>query len=284
MIFLISAILLSTSILIIFRYFSRFGIDNLQAIVSNYFIAATIGFFASSEILSVALVVQRSWFSLAVLLGLIFIGVFFLFALSSQKAGVAITAVASRMSVVIPVAGGIFLFGDQIGLIKAIGLILALAAIFFILRKNGKSELKIGAVALPLFIFIGAGTNDLLMKYAEFHFLKDDLMLFLASIFFIALIVGLIVLIQRYLKGQSRLAWKHLFAGLFLGLVNFGSTYFLIKSMMHFESSVLFPIVNAGVVSLAALADRMLFKEKFTYYNWIGIGLAILSIIFISKG
>jgi multidrug transporter EmrE-like cation transporter len=284
MIHLLSAILLSTSILIIFRYFKQYGINNLQAIIVNYVVAASTGFFAFKGTFNAQGIIQASWFPVAILLGLLFIGVFFLFAMSSQKAGVAITAVASRMSVVIPVAGGILLFGDQSGVLKSVGLALALTAIYFILKKKGKTGIKRSALILPLFIFFGAGANDLIMKYAEHHFIEDDLMLFLATIFSISFFIGLAVLMHQMHKRQTKLQWKHLLAGIILGFANFGSTYFLIRSMSDFESSVLFPIVNAGVVSFAALADKILFRELFNWYNWIGIGLAIVSIALISFG
>lgn len=284
MLHLLSAILLSTSILILFRYFKQYGINNLQAIIVNYIVAASTGFFAYKGTFNAHGIIQASWFPVAIILGLLFIGVFFLFALSSQKAGVAITAVASRMSVVIPVAGGILLFGDQSGVLKSLGLALALTAIYFILKKEGKTGNKRNAMILPLLIFIGTGANDLIMKYAEHHFLEGDLMLFLATIFSISFLIGIVILTHQLHNQQTKLHWKHLLAGIILGFTNFGSTYFLIRSMSDFESSVLFPVVNAGVVSAAAIADRILFKEHFSWINWIGIGLAIVSIALISFG
>ncbi|PKP52298.1 MAG: hypothetical protein CVT92_09415 [Bacteroidetes bacterium HGW-Bacteroidetes-1] len=284
MLYLFASIVFSALILILFRYFTRFGIDNLQAIIGNYFIAAIIGYIAypgSPDFLSIT---KLSWFPMAVLLGFIFIGVFFLFALSSQKAGVAVTAVASRMSVVIPVAGGFLLFGEQATLFKIIGILIALPAFYFTFKNKQKMKFNISLALLPFFIFLGTGTNDLLMKYTDHHFLTNDLFLLLATIFAFAFIIGSSVLLIRLYKKKTQLHVKHFGAGLVLGLVNFGSTYYMFKSMEFFDSSVMFPILNTGVVSLAALADYLLFNERLSRTNWIGILLAIIAIIFISLG
>ena len=72
--------------------------------------------------------------------------------------------------------------------------------------------------------------------------------------------------------------------GLILGLLNFGATYFLLLAMSHFESSVLFPTVNMSVVVLSALTGLILFHEKLSRVNWIGIGLAVLAILMITSG
>jgi drug/metabolite transporter (DMT)-like permease len=282
MLYLIASILFSASILILFRYFKKFGIDNLQAIIANYFLASVIGFVAYENDYTLNEIYSASWFSMAVLLGFIFIGVFFLFALSSQKAGVAVTAVASRMSVVIPVAGGFLLFGEQAGTMKLIGIALALPAFYLTFKKKQSVKVSLALAILPILIFLGTGTNDLLMKYTDHHYLKDDLYLLLATIFIFAMTIGILVLLYRLYNKQTVLSWKHFLAGLLLGLVNFGSTYYMFRSMTVFESSVMFPVLNTGVVSIAALADYFLFGEKLSRTNWIGILLALIAIVFIS--
>lgn len=282
MLYLIASVLFSASILILFRYFKRFGIDNLQAIIANYLIASVIGFVAYENPYTVNDIYTSPWFPMAVLLGFIFIGVFFLFALSSQKAGVAVTAVASRMSVVIPVAGGFLLFGEQAGALKLIGIALALPAFYLTFKKKQSVKVSLALAILPFLIFIGTGTNDLLMKFTDYHYLSDDLYLLLATIFVFSMTIGSFVLLIRLYKKQTTLRWKHFFAGLLLGLVNFASTYYMFRSMTVFESSVMFPVLNTGVVSIAALADYFLFGEKLSRTNWIGIALALIAIVFIS--
>ena len=284
MAFLIASILFSASILVLFRYFKQWGIDNLQAIIVNYVVAAAIGFASHEGASSLDIIVEKPWFPVSIILGILFIGVFFLFALSSQVAGVAITAVASRMSVVIPVTAAFLLFDETATLTKIFGIALALPAFYLTFKKKRNEKVAFLTLLLPLAIFIGTGSNDLLMKYTEYHYLQDDLFQLLAVVFTLSLVIGVIILLVRVVLGKTVLQTKNIAAGLALGMVNFYSTYFMFRSMEYFDSSVMFPVLNIGVVSLAAFSDALLFNEKFSTANRIGIGLALLAIVFISIG
>jgi drug/metabolite transporter (DMT)-like permease len=284
MFYLLATTLLATSIFIIFRIFKRLGIDNLQAISANYVVAASIGFMAYSEPFSAAEIFSSSWFPLTFLIGLSFIGVFFLFALSSQKAGVAITAVSSKMSVVIPASAGFLIFGDHLSFIKILGIAAALLAFYLTFRTKGKMVINYAALALPVFLFIGTGTNDTLMKYVEYNFVDGDLLLLISTIFVVALLIGSTLLAIKVIQGKNSLNFKSILAGLLLGFVNFASTYTLFMSMEYFESSLLFPIRNTGVVTLSAFAGILFFREELNRTNWIGISLAVLAIILIALG
>jgi len=284
MLYLIATILLATAIFIIFRLFKQLEIDNLQAITMNYVVASSFGFLVYDKPFQPSQISEADWFPLVFLIGLMFIGVFFLFALSSQKAGVAITAVSAKMSVVIPAAAGFLLFGDAFSWIKVSGIAVALAAFYFTFKKKGSMITDYAALILPVFLFLGTGTNDLLMKYIEFHMVHGDLMLLLSCIFGVALIVGLSALIFKVITGRTQLKARNFVAGFLLGFVNFGSTYFLFRSMEYFDSSLMFPIRNTGVVSLSALAGLFFFKEYLSRTNWLGIALAILAILSIAIG
>lgn len=284
MAFLIASILFSASILVLFRYFKQWGIDNLQAIIVNYVVAAAIGFASHEGASSLDIIVEKPWFPVSIILGILFIGVFFLFALSSQVAGVAITAVASRMSVVIPVTAAFLLFDETATLTKIFGIALALPAFYLTFKKKRNEKVAFLTLLLPLAIFIGTGSNDLLMKYTEYHYLQDDLFQLLAVVFTLSMVIGVIILLVRVVLGKTVLQTKNIAAGLALGMVNFYSTYFMFRSMEYFDSSVMFPVLNIGVVSLAAFSDALLFNEKFSTANRIGIGLALLALVFISIG
>jgi drug/metabolite transporter (DMT)-like permease len=284
MFYLLATTLLATSIFIIFRYFKKFGVDNLQAITANYMVAGTIGFITYEKPFGVSTIIEAPWLPIVLLIGVFFIAVFFLFALSTQKAGIAITAVSSKMSVVIPATGGFIFFGDQLSVLKLAGIVAALLAFYFTFKTKGKMVVNYGAMLLPILLFVGTGTNDLLMKYTDFRFVGDDLLLKISTIFMVSLAAGSILLIVKYIRGEVQLRLRNFLFGFFLGFVNFASTYTLFRSMEYFDSSLMFPIRNTGVVALSALAGLWLFSENLNRTNWMGIALAILAIILIAAG
>ncbi len=283
MIFITLSVVQSVLILITFKLFDRYRIDNLQAIVVNYIVAGTFGFAISRTEWTPATLAGFDWFFTALILGVMFICTFFLFALSSQKIGVAVTSVTSKMSLVIPVVAGVFLFGEPLGPLRIAGIIIALAAFHLTFSRKGSVTWHARYAWIPLLVFAGNGMVDTTMKYADHHFIRNDLILFLAVVFSTSFLIGSSILIIRLIYKKVTIQWKHIGGGVFLGMINFGSTYYMLKAISVFESSVVFPVTNAAIVGLSGLAGFFGFREKLTWINWLGIVLAVLAILIIAK-
>ena len=78
--------------------------------------------------------------------------------------------------------------------------------------------------------------------------------------------------------------FKNIIAGIVLGIPNYFTIVFLIKAMQTsgFESSTLFTINNVSVVVVSTLVGLLLFKEKFSLKNKIGVILAIIGIVLVT--
>ena len=167
MIYLILAIVFSTSIVISFKLFARYSIDNLQAITVNYLFAAILGLLMYKGDLSLSDIPSSPWLPFSGIIGITFITVFFVFALSAQKAGIAVTSVSSKMSVVIPVSIGIMAYGELLTTVKLAGIIASLLAFYLTFRKKEKVKADWRILILPVLLFLGNGANDTLTKHAQ---------------------------------------------------------------------------------------------------------------------
>ena len=108
--------------------------------------------------------------------------------------------------------------------------------------------------------------------------------LFSAIIFFSAGAIGLGFIAINALRQAFKFEWKTLLGGTVLGIVNYYSIYLLLKALQYkgFESSTLFTINNVSIVMLSTLVGLILFKEQLSPKNWIGIALAVVSILLIA--
>jgi len=282
MIYILLTVIQSTLIFIVFRLFKNFRIDTWQAITINYIVATIFGFAINNQPVTLSGVTGSDWFVFSIILGFLFIGTFYVFGLSSQKAGVALTSVASKMSVVIPVVFGVILYGDKMNFLKVMGIIIALLAFYLTFKKKHSIQIRAAFILYPVLMFLGNGSVDTIMKYTEYHHIQNDLILFLTFIFLTSLIIGIILVIIRIEYHVSKFKLRNLMAGTILGLVNFGSTYYMLKAMGVFESSVVFPVANSAIVMLSALTGFLIFREKLYRVNWLGIGLSIIAIIVIA--
>ncbi|WP_109097617.1 hypothetical protein [Aquimarina sp. AU58] len=286
MIYLVLSVLASTLIFIIFKLFAKYHVDTLQAIVVNYIVACVSGIIAYSEPIDLPSVSEKGWFFGAMILGVIFISVFNLMAITTQRNGLSVAAVATKMSLVIPIIVGIIAYQESTGIIKIAGILIALIAVYLTSTKTtGGIPITKKNLIFPLLVFIGSGVIDTSIKFLETHYVaKNDIPVFSATVFGFAAIVGIITLASKAITGTFKIAFKNIIAGIVLGVPNYFSIYFLIQALRHdsMDSSTVFTINNVAILLVSTLAGILFFQEKLTFKNWIGIILAIISIILVA--
>ncbi len=285
MIYLFISICISSFLFVIFKLFDILKINTLQAIVVNYLIAASLGFYLSDISVSIQKIPSQPWFLGAFLLGVLFIVVFNLMALTSQKNGLSVASVSSKMSVVIAIVFGVLYYDESLSFIKITGILLALIAVYLTSTKEKDSCLNQNSGFLfPILLFFGSGAIDTSLKYVETTFVQDGgVPLFSATIFACAFIFGSLFLASQKFKGLVVFEFKNILGGILLGVPNYFSIVYLLKALSTegMESSTAFTINNVGIVILSTLFGMMLFKERIAIKNWLGIVVAILSIIMV---
>jgi len=284
LIFLLLSILASTFIFVIFKLFNKYNVNTLQAIVVNYITASILGASTYNGSISISEIANSKWFYGAIALGFLFISIFNIMALTAQHNGLSVASVASKMSVIIPIIFGIYVYQEGIGIQKIFGIVLALVAVYLTaVKPREKSKTKKGLL-LPILLFLASGIIDTSIKYLETTYVaKNGIPIFSASIFAIAFILGLILITIQILKKQFKANPKSLLGGIILGVVNYYSIYYLLKALQFegMESSTIFTINNVAIVMVSTLIGLLLFKEHIYKMNWLGIVIAILSIILV---
>lgn len=283
MIFLILSVLVSTLFGISFKVIAIRNLNAFQTIIVNYFVAGTLGFLATKSSVTPLNVSEQSWIYVALILGVVFVSSLFVIADVTAKSGISVAQVANRMAVVVPISVAILYYGDNISVSKITGITIALVAVY--LASHKESEGKIAQKLwwlFPLIIFICSGIIDSCINYAQRNLLNDnDFDAFLATIFATAFLCGFTVLLYQLIIKKQAFQWQTIPAGIILGVINFGSMYFIVAALNAniLESSVLFPINNLSILTLSTLISVVVFKEKLSSKNWIGICLSILAIL-----
>jgi drug/metabolite transporter (DMT)-like permease len=283
MIFLILSIIISTLFGISFKVIAVKNINGFQAIIINYVVAGSLGFLTTKSSVTPMNVFHESFFSIAVFLGIVFISSLFVISETTAKQGISVAQVANRMSVVVPISIAILFYGDGISVSKIIGIILAIMAVYLVSHKEtqGKVADKFWWL-FPLIIFICSGIIDSSINYAQRNLLNDlNFDAFLSTIFATAFVFGFIVLLYQLIIKKEKFQWQAIPAGMILGAINFGTMYFIISALNTnvLEPSVLFPINNLSILTLSTVVSVIVFKEKLSSKNWIGIGLSLLAIL-----
>lgn len=281
MIYLLISILSSTAIFVVFKLLKKNNINTLHAIVVNYFTACFCGYLLYKGAIVPSEIIQSNWFVAAIMLGFLFIAIFNVMALTAQKNGLSVASVASKMSVIIPIVFGILVFNESVGFQKITGIIIALVAVYLTSVKQKGNVVITQSIYLPIILFLGSGIIDTSINYFAPN---DNIPLFSATIFAMAAIIGVILSIGKGIESKSPYKLNVIPFGIVLGIVNYGSIHFLLMALRveNTESSTLFTINHIGVLALSTLIGLVLFKEKISKMNWIGIILALISILLVT--
>lgn len=287
MIWIILSILSSASLMLIFKFFQKFEVDTFYAIVINYLTCVVVGIFLIPS-LSTSSVNSWGFMPLGFLLGLMFISLFFLIGKTTQKMGISVATVSMKLGYVLPIILAFTIYSETISSFKIIGIILTIFAVIFTSIKKSENELTKGInnFLFPLIIFIGSGVADSIVQYTEKTFFKQggfevfNLILF-GTAFFIGLLIAIYSNLKKGLSIFQNFNKKNIIAGIILGVPNYFSIYFMFKALNHptFESSIVFPVNNIGIVVSSTVLAFIIFKEKLSFLNHLGLLLAVLSIV-----
>ena len=285
-IYLILCIVLTTSVFVIFKLFAKFQVNTFQAIVANYFTACGMGLLLAEDYPTVDHIVSSDWFVHGVWIGFLFILFFQVMALGSQKIGVSVTTASNKMAIIIPVIFGILYYGDSYVWYKLLGVALALYSVYLMTKVERNDLSSAGNLKwiLPLILFFGGGFLDTTLDFIQRNYVPvNESSWFTTIIFITSGIFGLAYLLFQLITGKARLERKSILAGFLLGIPNYGSIYCLVKTIGSglLDVSVLFPVLNIGGVVLASVIGTFVFKEPFKRINWIGVGIAVVSIALI---
>lgn len=293
MLWLAFAVSCSLAIAMIFKHGERSGLDRTALLTVNYGVAFVVsvlllgreagGFEASGGVLT-----------LGIVLGALFIGGFYLFSYAIREVGMGLATGVMRLSVAIPFFVSWLVWGDEAGTLQLLGLAIAGVAFFLIARPAAKpgrpdpnpsapdgaethSGLK--AVLVLGLLFLSGGLVDVSMKafgtlYAE----TTSQTLFLLFVFGVAFLIGAVVVIGSGLRTghwprRAAYGW-----GTVLGLVNYGSADFLLRALADLPGTFVFPANSIAIVMGATLLGIVVWQERLTLANWVGIGAAAVAL------
>ncbi len=286
---LLLCIVLNAFIGVIFKMFQIYNINNFQAIVVNYFVCVLMAslFIGGNPLPSEIL--QKEWLAYAIGLGFLFIIVFNIMAITVQNFGVIIATIFQKMSMIAPAAVAILFYAEKGGLMKWGGIVAAIIAIVLLSYEKKKDDVLTIQKKSILWFFpsatlLGSCIIDTSLFLIEHHKMTEPGDIgFIASLFLMAGVTGLIFLIIQLIR--KKIIWenKSIIGGIGLGIPNFFSIYLLILALNQgWGGSVVFPINNVGILSVAALFGLIFFKEKISPIKWVGFAIAVLSIIIIA--
>lgn len=288
MIYLLLAILGSGVIPVIFRAFEGWRVNLFWAIPVNYVTCVVIGSVLAGDSFSFSQLIAQPWIALAALQGFLLAINFFLLAHTAQRAGVAIAALASRLSVAIPSVLAFMLYGDSLTPVKIAGLAAALLALYLCTapeRNSGALSAKLFQL-MPLLVFLTFGCYFTILKYLQTHFLTAATYhAYVMAGFSFAFLSSLAIGFGKGVISTAEFRGVHVVAGLGLGLVNYVAVYSLLRvlALEGWQSSQLYPIYSVGVVAVSTVLAFVCFRERLSRQKALGLAVGLVAVALLNR-
>ena len=270
MIYLALSIFCSVTVGVLLKLAKRYQINIAQAITWNYLFAIGLSAFFFRPIIN-----ELNITAIHIVLGVLLPTIFMFLALSVQRTGLARTVIAQRLSLFISLLAAFFIFNENYSTLKYFGIAIGFLAIIFTLYRKSTTQVNHTDWLYPLLVFIGFGVIDVCFKLIS-QYTTSSLFIIFCIAFLLSL--GYIV----YLKVKLQLI--NFICGCILGFFNFGNILFYMRAhrAMANDPSTVFAAMNIGVIIFGSLIGILVFKEKLSKLNYLGLALALLAIILIT--
>jgi drug/metabolite transporter (DMT)-like permease len=276
MVLVILAAILQASLFLLFRIFEKRRIALMPAIAVNYLVATAFGVVMAPPWLVGGL--EQLWLPSAGI-GVLFMIVFFLTGITSQRAGVAASTVASKMSVVLTVLFAVLVHQERPGMLGWTGLIFATAGVVLASWTSGPRGAR-SQWLLPTVLFIGTACVDISINAVQRGMLSlrtEAVFPTLCTAFAGSLAFAILIARRSTDALRAPAVW---IGGALLGVLNYATLYFVVKALAHggAQASTVFPLISVGVILLGTVGSFVLFSERISRSQFAGIGLAVIAL------
>lgn len=204
------------------------------------------------------------------------------------------TQVIISFSTLISALSGVMFYDESLGWAQIVGMIFMLISFALAAEKgNGEKRANLKWLVVCFVAFVATGGIGVMQKVHQSSIYKNELnafliIAFLSATIFCSLLVVFLKQRQDKFVSESkkeRTDKKQLLLMLCVMLIGGVCTGLNHKFNLYLsgvmDSAVFFPIVNGGGLVLATLAAVLLFKEKLSKKQWIGVVLGIVSVVFL---
>ncbi|MFZ7172401.1 EamA/RhaT family transporter [Avibacterium volantium] len=277
--YLFLAIACSVAVSVLLKVARRFNVVIEQAIAFNYLIALLLSYFLLQPNFQgqgfTDFIVENENSAIFLSLGLLLPSVFIIMSKAVEFAGIVRSDAAQRLSLFLPILAAFVLFGEQLSQSRIISLILAFSALFCLINKPREQGLSVKGGLSLLTVWFGYGVIDILFKQTA------KMGSAFPTTLFIAFALAMCVMFMYLLIKRTQWNWASLLAGIILGGLNFMNILFYIRAHQSFSQNptLVFAGMNIGVICLGTLVGAIVFKEKISKINGVGVVLGISAIL-----
>lgn len=212
-------------------------------------------------------------------MGIDFVLGFLLLMAGIARGPLTIPVTVMRLSVAVPIAASIVIWGEHPHGVQWTGIVLGMIAIVLFgwgLSRPGASSHRGGSYWFFIVsLFLVMGVADLLLKTFRELSPGTERLLFTWILFTVSAVFTWVLVCVRRIPFRRRT----FLLGLALGVPNLFSTIFMLMALQSVPASIAFPFVNLTVILGSALLGLLAWKERIRGLALAGLAIAAVALI-----
>lgn len=277
MLYLCLAILSSCAIALLMRISADRVTGKLSMLGANYLICSLLGAaYAGFDLICPEMPGFVDTVALGVVGGVLFLASFVLFQWNTGRNGIVLSSVFMKLGLLVPMTLSVLVFHELPTWTQITGFCIALIAIVLINAKkeNSASRFRWGLLMLLL---IGGGA-DAMTKVFEVLGSATLSNQFLFYIFAVALVLCAVLVIFK----KERPGIRELLFGAAIGIPNFFSSKFLLRSLADLPAVVVYPTFSIATILITTLVGVCFFKERLRLTQWVALAIILAALVLLN--
>lgn len=275
MVFLCLAILSSCAITLLMRISTNKVTAKLSMLSVNYLICSLLSAtYADFDLICPDISGFSTTVVLGVVGGILFLVSFVLLQWNTARNGIVLSSVFMKLGLLVPIILSVLVFHELPTGTQIAGFGIALIAIVLMNAKKENSGSPFRWELLALLLLGGAA--DAMSKVFEALGPAALSNQFLFYIFAVALVLCVALVIYK----KERPGIRELLFGAAIGIPNFFSSKFLLRSLADLPAVVVYPSFSIATMLIATIAGVFFFKERLLKLQWLAL-IAILAALWL---
>lgn len=288
--FVLISVICSVVVSVILKFGRVRGFDTTQMIIWNYPVAILLTVYFFPPVWAGLFTVESPWLIYGVM-SFLLPGLFLLLSKSLKYAGLVVTEVAQRISLIISLLAAFLIFNESISGMSLWGICLGFLSILCCINWQNRGGGSVrgtgwqsGQNVFPALVFLGYGLVDILFKKIS----QLTVVPYTTSMLIVFIGAGVVSFSYYFFQLKSkRMVFSSAFMGwgLLLGVFNFMNILFYMKAhrALPEQPSLIFTGMNIGVIALGVLIGKLVFKEKITVLKLCGVVLAVVAVLILAN-
>ena len=277
MIYLLLAIISSSLVSIVMRVSKKYLDGNLGMTVTNYVICTSMAAIYSG-VNNLFPKTEGAGFTLQLgaITGVLYLAGLLITQVNIQKNGVVLSTIFQKLGLVIQILISVVIFRERPELTQVLGIVLCLAAVILINFEKEQTiiQFKLGLVLTLLVSGFCEGMSKIHEELGNAALAEH----FLFYTFGTAMVLCLGLIVMK----KAKVGLIDIIFGILLGVPNYFSAKFLLKSLESVPAVIAFPTFSVGAIVIITFTGVLVFKEKLSRKQVIGTAGILLALVLLN--